>query len=145
MTDTIFVKNDFSQSTDRELEVYQHSSGETVSIPYSPESERKKRFPFVNQDDYLKIRMKDHPAELPPCKIELLSGRVHSLDRGERSRTDITESDDATTKTYHISSGPPTWKLTIQSHLTSRDRGDEYGDQGEENVTVGDDGPGGGG
>jgi subtilisin family serine protease len=146
MTDRIWVTNDFNRSTDRVLKVYQHSSGETVSITYSATpTEREKDFSFADETDYLEISVKDPHVHLRPSRIDLSSRRLHSLNRGTRNPGDIREEDDRITKTYRIKEGLPTWKLKIQSHLASGQGEDAYGDHGEENVTVGDDGPGGGG
>jgi hypothetical protein len=152
MTFSIKVENDFKRGR-RGIIVYNSSQKQDRIIPWKagPEDVTKREFELStgsgNDDDYLVIAVAPGGGDLKRCKINLPANVPFTFIPGGTERITIIPSSDGKQNTLRVPAGPPTWRLKIRSPLEPvepllrQDPGS--GEGGGNNVTVGDDGPGG--
>jgi hypothetical protein len=150
MTLTIEVKNNFKKGK-RGIIVHDSSQKQDWIVPWEKNGrgDTKQEFDFpTGKDDYLVIAVTPGAGDLKGCKAELPAALPFIFTPGGMEKMKILTSSDGERTTLRIPPGPPTWQLKIKNPLKAADlgRGDEgegSGEGGGDNVTVGDDGPGG--
>lgn len=150
MTLTIEVENNFKKGK-RGIIVHNSSQKQDWIVPWKKngQEDTKQEFDFpANNDDYLVIAVTPGAGDLKWCKAELPTALPFIFTPGGMEKIGILTSSDGERTTLRIPPGPPTWQLKIKNPFKPADlqRGDEgegSGEGGGNNVTVGDDGPGG--
>lgn len=154
MTFSIEVENKFKISQ-RDIHIYRKNSRETkevLRVGYPGEVERGAVTLSLENDEgtneHLEIRVDNQQLNLGPCRIELPSDFTFTMFPGGVERLQVIPSDNSNRTALRIPPGLPGWKLAIKPSRSMKVRqniGEEpgSGEGGGENVTVGDDGPGG--
>ena len=153
MTFSIEVENKFEMGQ-RDICVLRKSWEETleehrVSCPVYEEGKEEKRAVALSlgtvegQEDYLEISVGNDQVDLGPCRIDLPSHVPFTFIPAGTGSLTVIPSGNGKRTSLKIPAGLPAWKMEITrpSGPMSQIRGEDAGEGN--NVTVGDDGPGG--
>lgn len=171
MTYLIEVENKF-ETAKRNITVRRRNWGEsleetTVSYPalkgpgetFIPETAKMSLDSLIDAGEYLEISVNDPNLEMGPCRVELPPDAPFTFIANDPGCVTVLPNDREThTNVLRIPSGLPTWKLEIMPPQNLYETGKETNivetallqtpleeQQTINNVTVGDDEPGGGG
>ena len=149
MTLTIQVKNNFKKGK-RGIIVHDSSQKQDWIVPWGKNGQGDTTQEFDipgGKDDSLVIAVTPGAGDLKWCKAELPAALPFIFIPGGMEKLGILTSSDGERTTLRIPPGSPTWQLKIrratQFMAQMADEEPGSGEGGGNNVTVGDDGPGG--
>lgn len=150
MTRSIEVKNNFKRGK-RGIIVHDSSQNQDWIVPWKEngQGDTTQKFDFpIGKDDYLVIAVTPGAGDLKWCKVQLPAALPFIFIPGGMEKLGILTSSEGVRTTLRIPPGLPNWQLKIKvsTRQLARRADDEEpgsGEGGGDNVTVGDDGPGG--